>query len=159
MRTLVALLVAFAVAPQRDLAAQYAPTQDRTLRGLEKVLVVVRSSHEVVGSQTVRELKDVAIDELRRAGLRTARDSADVDLAKDGVLNITFSSWQPLDGLTLSMDVMQRARLARTGEALYMMTWYYEVSSSGPDKEASAGGLLPIALKDFLAKWRAANGR
>ncbi len=151
MRFLIALVVALALVPPRCALAQYAPTQDSTLRGLAKVLVVVRGE----GSN---ELTRVAMAELRRAGLRVARDSADVDLARDGVLNITFSSPQPR-GPTLTMDVMQRAMLARTEQMLYMMTWYLEASSAGTDKDQSASALLTTGLNYFLSKWRAANGR
>ena len=158
LRSLVSLVAALAVVLARGVGAQYAPTQDSTLRGLTKVLLVVRSTDDAIGEGAVRELGDVVRRELTSAGFRIAHDSAAVDLAQDGVVNITFSPWEPQDGVTLRMDVMQRARLARTQQSLYMMTWYYEVSGAGaPRKEDSAGGLLAVALKDFLARWRAAN--
>ena len=149
----------FIVTSASSLEAQYAETQDSTLRGLQKVLVNFVDYENKVGPETSAQVYNNLTLELRKAGIRIARDSADLNLAQDGIMNVALITTSAFSTtVTLRMDIEQHAQLARTKQTLRMVTWYHEDWKSGLPK-AVAGPLVLDATNKFLSMWLAANGR
>jgi hypothetical protein len=149
----------FIVTSASPVQAQYAETQDSTLRGLQKVLVNFVDYEGKVGPETSAQVYNSLTLELRKAGIRIARDSADLNLAQDAILNVTLITTSGFSTtLSLRMDLEQHAQLARTKQTLRMVTWYHEDAKSGLPK-AVAGPLMLDATNQFLSVWLAANGR
>jgi hypothetical protein len=156
---LIAAVGLFVIASASSLEAQYAVTQDSTLRGLQKVLVNFIDYEGKVGPETSAQVYNSLTLELRKAGIRIARDSTDLNLAQDGILNVALIATPGFStSLTVRMDLEQHAQLARTKQTLRMVTWYHEDAKSGAPK-ALAGPLMLDATNKFLSSWLAANGR
>lgn len=143
------------------LSAQYAAAQDSTLAGLQKVYVVFTDAGQGLGSVAAEGLKNSAILELRKAGIRVVRDVSELD-SNDAILNISFITSQRtfvLD-LCLRIDLEQMAQLQRTKQTTRMVTWYYEklIQNSGPVKDTGPI-LLTAGVNELVSKWLDMNGR
>ncbi len=156
---LVAALSLVIVAPAQ---AQYGPSQDSTLKGLQKVHVNFADATQQLRAGLAQQLYESATLELRKAGMRIAADSTEIAPTTDGILNITlfeqgggFSN----DVVTLRIDVEQLAQLSRTKQTMRMVTWFYEGQAGGADRNQLASGVLMKGVNAFLNKWLAANGR
>lgn len=143
------------------LSAQYAAAQDSTLAGLQKVYIVFTDAGQGLGTAASEALKNSATLELRKAGIRVAREWSDLD-ANDAVLNISFITYQRtlVTDLCLRIDLEQMAQLQRTKHTTRMVTWYYEklIQNSVPVKDA-APNMLTAGVNEFVSKWLDMNGR
>lgn len=151
----------FALLCPAALSAQYAAAQDSTLAGLQKVYVVFSDVNQGLGVQAAEGLKNSAILELRKAGIRVARDMSELD-SNDAILNISFITYQRTFVLDVCfrMDLEQMAQLQRTKQTTRMVTWYYEklIQNSAPVKD-NAPILLTAGVNALLSKWLDMNGR
>jgi hypothetical protein len=142
--------------------SQYAATQDSTLRGIKKAYVNFLDVGDGLGQEAASELYNGLTLELRKAGIRIARDSADVDMSQDAILNVALVTTKNgfVYDVILRMDVEQRATLVRTAKTLQLVTWYYEdIIQRASDHRRAAPLLLTKATNEFLSKWLDANGR
>ncbi len=149
-----------AMAP-RSASAQWAAAQDSTLAGLQKVFVKFTDLGGGLGTTAAEALRSTAILELRKAGLRVARDTTELE-ANDAVLNISFIHAAPTawtNYLSLRMDVEQMSQLQRTRQTTRMVTWYYEQSDWRVVVSERAPTMLAKGVNDFLSKWLDMNGR
>jgi len=153
---MVLLLTAAAALPAQ---AQYGKDQQKALKGLQKVLVVFAEPTHKVEAALLSQMQDAISLELRKAGLRMAKDSADVDLTRDGFLNISLFIVTGIpDVENVRMDVEQLVVPARTQEPLQLVTWFYEDRAAGGWR-TNAQPLLIKAANRFLSDWLTANGR
>ena len=140
--------------------AQYAVTQGQTLSGLDNVLLAFAEPTGQIQATDLQSLYQSATLELRKVGIRIATDSTEVDMATDGVLNVTLWVTDAFsDEVSLRLDVEQLATLRRTGETLQMVTWFHESARSGPNWRDFTRSLLMDGVNGFLSDWLDANGR
>jgi hypothetical protein len=99
--------------------------------------------------------------ELRKAGLRVVQNSNELDLSKDGLLNISFVKVERAlsTDLTLRIDVEQHATLVRTGSVLQMVTWFYEDDRRNIIVDQVMQPMLQQGVDRLLNAWLSANGR
>ena len=141
--------------------AQLAPTQDSTLRGLERVYVNLQNGGGALTPAQQAQALDFITLELRKAGVRIAQAPSDLDLSKGALFNVAFmkvGSALSTD-LTLRIDVEQAATLARTGSRLQMVTWFYEDDRRNIAIDQVLQHMLRQGLDRFLNTWLTANGR
>ncbi len=141
-------------------AAQFAGAQDSTLAGLQKVFVQFTDMGGALGGATAEALRNSAILELRKAGLRVAKDRSELG-REDAVLNISFITTPRAISVDLSfrMDLEQLAQLERTKQSTLMVTWYYEKSALNTIVKDVAQPMLTKGVNEFLNKWLDFNGR
>lgn len=145
-------------------AAQFSPTQDLSLKGLAQVDLLVTVGIDDLAPDSVPTLKDLVSTQLRTTGLLPLSDT-DRRLRPQGrvrfaLTSVTHGRWT--DDLVLRIWVEQTSILARTGEAMLMVTWYAEDSELNVptlDVGASTRVLLNRGIDRFLKAWLAANGR
>jgi hypothetical protein len=163
MRPLLALLLLLLTA--RAGAAQFTPTQDLSLKGLTEVDLLVTVGVDALAPDSVQPLKELVSIQLRKAGIRLLSESADRRLKPMGRIRFALASathgrWT--DDLTVRIWVEQTSILARTREAMLMVTWYAEESELNVptlDVGTSTRALLNRGIDRFLSAWLAANGR
>lgn len=157
---LVAAGVAASIALPASGAAQYAASQDSTLAGLQRVFVQFTDMGGSLGSATADALRNSAILELRKAGLRVAKDRSELG-RDDAVLNISFITTPRAISTDLSfrIDLEQLAQLERTKQTTSMVTWYYEKSALNTIVKDVAHPMLTKGVNEFLNKWLDFNGR
>ena len=51
------------------------------------------------------------------------------------------------------------ASLKRTGQPMWMVTWFHETSRQNVVADSAAGGVLKDGVNRFLNRWLAMNGR
>jgi len=158
--TLTALAVILGLVSPASGSAQYAAAQDSTLAGLQKVFVNFTDLGQGLGSGVSEALRGSAILELRKAGIRVARDAGELD-ANDAVLNISFITTQRtlVTDLCLRIDLEQMAQLQRTKQSSRMVTWYYEKSALNAIVKDAAPLMLAKGIDEFMSKWLDMNGR
>lgn len=141
--------------------AQFAATQDSTLRGLERVYINFQSGGGALTPAQLTQSTSFVSLELRKAGLRIVSNVSELDLSKDGLLNIAFVKVERAlsTDLALSIDVEQHASLTRTGSVLQMVTWYYADDRRNVVVDQVLQPMLRQGLDKFLNAWLTANGR
>jgi hypothetical protein len=159
-------LVAALILPFSERAvAQYAATQDASLRGFRQAALYVSVSAEDLAPDSAQALTERVKLELGEVGLVVVSDQSDRRLRPDGILRVVLTSsargrW--LDDLVVRVQVEQTSVLPRTGDALLMVTWYSEQSDLGvPATELAphARVLVQRGIDRFIRAWLAANGR
>jgi len=160
-RTLLSVLLLLAPA---SAAGQYAPTQDLSLKGLAQIDLVVGVSVPDLAADSAQAIGKQVELELRKAGLtplgENERRIHPQGRIRFGLTSATRGRWT--DDLTLRIQVEQTSVLARTGEAMLMVTWYAEETSPNVpalDVPAASRALLSRGLDRFLKAWLIANGR
>jgi hypothetical protein len=135
-----------------------APTQI-SLKKLEKIYVEIQPNS--LSPQTHEKFSSLLTLELRKAGLRIAKEKNEVDPSKDGVIVVAFNQLdRPLSqDMSLEWVLIQRATLARTGEALPLITWRHFDDRRGIIPRDVAEPMLRMAIDKFLNSWLSANGR
>ena len=131
----------------------------RDLKGLEKVYVEIVS--DALTPETQQKFSSLISLELRKSGVRIAQDKNEVDPSKDGLIMVTFRQVdRPLSkDLSLDWSLVQKATLARTGEAFPLVTWRHIDDRRGIVPRDVAEPMLRAALDKFLNAWLSANGR
>jgi hypothetical protein len=161
-RSLTLLLVPLLARPA---AAQYAATQDASLRGFRHAVLYVSISADDLAPDSATALGERIRLELGTAGLVLVGDQSDHRVRPDGVLRVALAAsargrW--VDDLVVRLQVEQTAVLPRTGEALRMVTWYaeqHEMNVPATEIAPRARLLLQRSSDRFLKAWLAANGR
>jgi hypothetical protein len=158
------LLLAF-LALARTGSAQYVPTQDLSLKALGKVDLAITIAVGTLPPDTATALRLFTELELRKAGLVLLSGRSDEFLKPEGRLRVSLASQARgrfTDDLLLRIQLEQTATLARTREAMTMVTWYAEeIHLNVPTTEATAASrlLLTRGLDRFVRAWLSANGR
>src|SRR5215208_2727994 len=113
-RRLLLIAIGVALTSARPASAQYADTQDSTLRGLAKVYVKYTDLEGRLGPAS-GDIYNTLTLELRKAGLRIAKDSTDINPAQDAVLNVStiVNAGALSTTVILRIDVEQQAQLVR----------------------------------------------
>lgn len=145
--------------------AQFSPTQDLSLKGLTEVDLLVTVGADALPPDSVQPFKDLVSIQLRKAGLHLLSESADHRLRPQGRIRFALTSathgrWT--DDLVVRVWVEQTSILARTREAMLMVTWYAEESELNVptlDVGTSTRTLLNRGVDRFLSAWLGANGR
>lgn len=146
-------------------AAQYVPTQDLSLKGLAKVDLAITVAVGTLPPDTATALRHFAELELRKAGLVLLSAQSGEFLKPDGRLRVSLASTARgrfTDDLMLRIQLEQTATLARTHEAMTMVTWFVEETNQNlPTTETPAAArlLLTAGLDRFVRAWFSANGR
>jgi len=157
------LLLSFLLA--RPAAAQYAATQDATLRGFRQVVLYVPISADDLAPDSATALSDGVKLELRKSGIVIVSDQSDQRLRPDGILRVALAAsargrW--VDDLVVRIQVEQTAVLPRTGDALSMVTWYaeqHDLNIPATELAPHARLLVQRGIDRFIKAWLAANGR
>jgi len=157
---LISFAFTFGLVCPSALKAQYAAAQDSTLAGLQKVFVNFSDVGQGLGSAGAEALRSSAILELRKAGIRVARDASELD-SNDAVLNISFITTPRtlFTDLFIRIDLEQMAQLQRTRQTTRMVTWYYEKSALNTIVKDAAPIMLTKGIDELLSKWLDMNGR
>ncbi len=164
LRTGLPLLLLLATLPGAG-TAQYAATQDLSLKGLTKADLALTIRVSTLPPDSATALRHFVELELRKAGLVLLSGRSEDFVKPDGRLRILLVSTARgrfTDDLTIRIQMDQTAVLARTRESMTMVTWYAEESSYNvPTTEASEASRLLMAsgLDRFVRAWLAANGR
>jgi hypothetical protein len=141
--------------------AQYAATQDSTLKGIRRVYLNFSDVGGALGPELAAKIADDAILELRKTGIKVAKSPAELDMTQDAVLNVSTiadrDAWR--SDLALRIDVEQRAQMARTQQTLQMVTWYYETVMKSTEPKKVASTVVSEGINKFLNKWLDQNGR
>lgn len=149
----------------RRAVAQYAATQDASLRGFRQAVLYVSVTADDLAPDSARGLTEPVKLELGRAGLVVVSEQSDRRLRPDGILRVALTAsargrW--VDDLVVRVQVEQTAVLPRTGDALLMVTWYSEQSDLNvPATELAphARVLVQRSIDRFIKAWLAANNR
>lgn len=149
----------------RRAVAQYAATQDASLRGFRQAVLYVSVTADDLAPDSARGLTEPVKLELGRAGLVVVYEQSDRRLRPDGILRVALTAsargrW--VDDLVVRVQVEQTAVLPRTGDALLMVTWYSEQSDLNvPATELAphARVLVQRSVDRFIKAWLAANNR
>ena len=141
-------------------SAQYVASQDSSLRGLTRVMVRFRVADGTLNPVIKSRLAEYLTLELRKAGLRLT-DGPEELKDDDGVLDVSLAK---IDrdrtcDLNLRLSLEQRSSLKRTGQSLWMATWYYETGRQNVLPDSAADGVLEDGVNRFLNRWLAMNGR
>lgn len=164
VRTALTLFLLVMAAPGTG-AAQYAATQDLSLKGLTRVDLALAINVTTLPPDSATALRHFVDLELRKAGLVLLSARSDEFVKPEGRLRISLVSiarGRFTDDLMFRIQLEQTAVLARTHESMTMVTWYAEESSLNvPTTEASESSrqLLISGLDRFVRAWFAANGR
>lgn len=162
---LVVLVIALVPVAPRTGDAQYAATQDLSLKGLTKVDLALGITVNTLPPDSATALRYFTELELRKAGLVLLSTRSDEFVKPEGRLRISLVSiarGRFTDDLMLRIQIEQTAQLVRTRESMSMVTWYAEESALNvPTTEASGAArqLLTSGLDRFVRAWFAANGR
>ena len=146
-------------------AAQYVPTQDLSLKGLGKVDLAITIAVSTLPPDSATALRHYTELELRKAGLVLLSARSDEFLKPEGRLRVSLASQARgrfTDDLTVRVQLEQTATLARTREAMTMVTWFVEETSLNvPTTETTPAArlLLTKGLDRFVRAWFSANGR
>jgi hypothetical protein len=159
------LVAALLLLSSQAAVAQYAATQDASLRGFRQAVLYVSISADDLAPDSASALVQRVKLELGEAGLVVLSEQSDRPLRPDGILRLTLTSsargrW--IDDLVVRVQVEQTSVLPRTGDALLMVTWYAEQSDLGvPATELAphARVLVQRSIDRFIRAWLAANGR
>ena len=156
----VGLSVLFAIAAVGSADAQYAATQDSSLRGLQRVYVNFQNAGAITAQQQAQAIEFVTL-ELRKAGVRIVPSAGELDLSKDGLFDIGFIRVNRAlsTDLVLRIDIEQAATLSRTGASLQMVTWFYEDDRRNIQPDQVLQPMLRQAVDRFLNAWLSSNGR
>jgi hypothetical protein len=157
------LLLSFLFA--RPAAAQYAATQDATLRGFRQVVLYVPISADDLAPDSATALSERVKLELGKSGIVIVSDQSDQRLRPDGILRVALAAsargrW--VDDLVVRIQVEQTAVLPRTGDALSMVTWYaeqHDLNIPATELAPHARLLVQRGIDRFIKAWLAANGR
>ena len=127
-RFLLLLPVLAAILPARG-AAQYAATQDATLRGLRTLSLTLNLSAPDLPQDTAAALVAFTREALGKAGVSVVPLEPAARAQPDGILRISLTTtargrW--VDDLGIRFQIEQTATLPRTGDVLSMVTWYAE---------------------------------
>lgn len=149
----------------RPAAAQYAATQDASLRGFRHALLSVSISAEDLAPDSATVLSERLKLELGKSGLVLVSDQSDRRVRPDGILRVALAAsargrW--VDDLVVRIQIEQTAVLPRTGEALRMVTWYAEqrdLNIPATELAPHARLLIERSIDRFIKAWLAANGR
>lgn len=159
MRAIV-LASAIALLSAAPLTGQYVATQDSSLRGLARTVVRFRLADDVINPTLKVQLAEYLTLELRKAGLKLVDDSEEID-EKDGILDLQLGKMDR--GRTcdryLRVSLQQLADLKRTGQKLWMTTWYHETGQHNVVADSVADDVLKDGVNRFLNRWLAMNGR
>jgi hypothetical protein len=141
--------------------AQFAATQDSTLRDLRRVYVNFEVSEGAVPGSMANRLSDGVKLELRKAGLRLANSPEELADSTDAILNLTLIKIPRSlsTDFALRMDLEQQATLQRTKQTLKMVTWYYEEDQRNVIPEQAAEPMTKKAVDRLLMAWLDNNGR
>jgi hypothetical protein len=161
-RTIPLLLLLFAPA---SVVGQYTPTQDLSLKGLAQVDLVVGVSVADLAADSAQTIGNEVELALRKAGLTPLAADADRRIRPQGrvrfaLTSVTHGRWT--DDLALRIQVEQTSILARTGEAMLMVTWYAEEATPNVpalDVSTACRTVLARGIDRFLKAWLTANGR
>lgn len=159
MRTLlVALGLVTLVAAH--LQAQAVSTQDSSLRRLQRTYVRFEANSEALTPRVRDQLGEYLTLELRKAGFTIAEHPEDLK-EDEGLLEVSLAGeGDPRRAeFSLRIALQQRASLKRTGQALWMVTWYDESHQLPAPPDSAARALLASGLNRFLNRWLTANGR
>ena len=136
--------------------AQYGRDQHKALQGLSRVLVIFSEDDHKTDAATFTQMRDSVLSALTQSGLRVARDSADLDMKRDGILDVSLFLGTGVEQVVI--DLEQSVVLARTKEPLQLVTWYYEAGHPSADWRSDAPALLMKGVAFFISDWRSANG-
>ena len=139
--------------------AQYVGTQDSSLRGLARLDVRFETPDGAVSPTLRSQLTDYLDLELRKAGLKLV--VSDTALKEsEGLLEVRFARSQgPSSDASLRLSLQQMATLKRTGQSLWMVSWFYEDSRRDVVPDSVAHAMIANGLNRFLNRWLAMNGR
>lgn len=164
-RRLVLLLPILSALVSTSAAAQYAASQDATLRGLRTVGLALMLSAPDLAQDSAAALVAFTRDALGKAGLTVVPEATGQRGQPDGVLRIaliTTSRGRWVDDLGLRFQIEQTATLPRTGDALFMVTWYAEqndLNIPATDLPLRARAITQQMVARLLKAWLAANRR
>ncbi len=155
------LLTCLAAAPA---LAQFTAGQDVSLKGLRLVDRQFASSVSYLSPDSAAAMRDGTDLRLRQAGLQLLTDPAAAG-RPEGLLRISLTAssagrWS--EDVVVRIRAEQTALLARTNEAMLMVTWYAEETARNvPSTEtvASTRTLLEKAVTRFMRAWMVAQGR
>jgi hypothetical protein len=139
---------------------QFVATQDSSLRGLERTMVRFRLADGVLKPETKTQLNEYLTLELRKAGLRLV-DPLEELKDEDGILDLSLGKMDRgrTCDLFLRVSLQQRAGLKRTGQSLWMTTWFHETGQNNVVADSVADDVLQDGVNRFLNRWLAMNGR
>jgi hypothetical protein len=159
MRAIV-LAAALSFLSAAPMMGQYVATQDSSLRGLTKAQVRFRLADDVLNPVVKTQLSEYLNLELRKAGLKIVDDSEELD-DKDGVLDLSLGKMDRgrTRDLYLRVSLQQRADLKRTGQSLWMTTWFHETGQHNVVADSVADDVVKDGVNRFLNRWLAMNGR
>lgn len=140
--------------------AQYAASQDSTLVGIKKVYLNFTDANGGLGEAAAEELSGSVALELRKAGIRVAKDRSELS-ADDATLNVSVITVTRtlVTDVHVRMDVEQLTQLVRTRKSYPMVTWFYEQDKLNGMPKSDGPRLVKAGLDDFLSKWLDMNGR
>jgi hypothetical protein len=142
-----------AALPANRAAAQYAMEQGRSLKDAQTVNVVLGP-----GLVDDADLYQRVTLELRKVGIAIAGEGYDV------ILNLSLEATPNTitQDVRFRMDVEQQVVVARTGEELQLVTWYYEhqqrINNASWNREAFTA-IVEAGVDRFLSDYLTANGR
>lgn len=141
-------------------ASQYVATQDSSLRGLTRTQVRFRLADDLIDGALKAQLAEYLDLELRKAGLKVIDDGEELD-RKDGVLDLSLGKMDRgrTCDLYLRISLQQQADLRRTGQSLWMTTWFHEVGQPNVVADTAADDVVKEGINRFLNRWLAMNGR
>jgi len=159
MRAIV-LAAGLSVLSAVPMAGQYVATQDSSLRGLSRTVVRFRLADDVINPAIKLQLAEYLTLELRKAGLKLVDDAEEID-DKDGILDLQLGKMDRgrTCDLYLRVSLQQQADLKRTGQKLWMTTWYHETGQHNVVADSVADDVLKDGVNRFLNRWLAMNGR
>lgn len=141
--------------------AQYAATQDSTLKGVKRVYLNFADVNGALGAELATKIAEDAALELRKTGIRVVKNPAELDMREDAVLNVSAitdkDAWR--SDLVLRIDLEQRAQLVRTQQTFQMVTWYYEKMLKTADLKVAARPMVAEGINKFITNWLDQNGR
>lgn len=131
--------------------AQFGRDQAQALRGIYSVQVINNGGLD----QTSMDWLTL---EMRKVGLRVARDSS------DAIFNVSVRATRGVlsTAVDFRIDVEQMVNIARTGERLQLVTWYFEnrqEPTNGQWNTAYWNQMLTSGANRFFQDWLTANGR
>ena len=157
------ILLSLALLVPRGAVAQYAATQDASLRGLRRVTLYVSVNADDLPADSATALAERVRIELGKAGLILVPELAEPPIRPEAIVRVALNStargrW--VDDLSLRLQVEQTATIPRTGDALRMVTWYTEyndIDIAAAELPAHARVLVDRGLNRFLKAWLAVN--
>lgn len=133
--------------------AQFAADQAKSLRGAQTVQVVNNAGMDQPSLNWLTL-------ELRKTGLMIVPAGGTSDIVLNVSIRATRGSF--FTDTDFRLDVEQMVDVARTGERLQLVTWFYQQEQNmenGQWTQARWTQTLQAGVNQFLSDWLTANGR